>query len=70
MSGSTTSTIARTDYSLDLSGLIAHAADTLAAYAARIRLAPRPSAELPRSRVGPLVRSAAGHHVPDSVRVR
>lgn len=63
--------LARASYTLDLSGLTAHALDTLTAYARRITpVLALMIAELPRSHAGPGARCHAEHHVPDSVRMR
>lgn len=68
---SNTGTFECQNYTIDLTGLIAHTRDTLGAYASRITSAIRaPRVELPRSRVGPTGRHYADYHVPDSVRVR
>ncbi|MDO8880512.1 MAG: hypothetical protein Q7W44_06920 [Coriobacteriia bacterium] len=58
-------------YTVDLSGLIAHSADTFSAYARRVLGAlSAGSSVLPRSRIGPCGRSHVDYHVPDSVRIR
>lgn len=68
---STTGAFERQYYTIDLTGLAAHARDTFAAYMARFPVQLRdPRVKRGESDVGPAGRHHADYHVPDSVRVR
>jgi ribosome-binding factor A len=71
MSETTSRAYVRASYTIDLSGLLAHARDTLVAYTRRATAASRDAyAQRLRSRVVPTLRQHADQGVRDITRIR
>lgn len=71
MSQTTSRAYARASYTIDLSGLFAHARDTLVVYTRRATAASRDvHAQRMRSRSGPTLRQHADRAVRDITRIR